>query len=100
MGELRRSGAPGGVNVFRHAVTGNVHLPQTLQNFLGAGVIVVRDEALQLGDQRLCALGSGRGAPDGAERARTLSVSFTVSSPRGGAKEAHKQYESKQEVRA
>ena len=42
----------------------------------------------------------GRGAPDGAERARTLSVSFAASSPRGGAKEAHKQYESKQEVRA
>ena len=39
----------------------------------------------------------GRGAPDGAERART--VSFAASSPRGGAKEARKQYESKQEVR-
>ena len=42
----------------------------------------------------------GRGAPDGAERARTLSVSFAASSPRGGAKEAHKQNENKQEVRA
>ena len=39
----------------------------------------------------------GRGAPDGAERARTDS--FTASSPKGGAKEAHKQYESKQEAR-
>lgn len=41
----------------------------------------------------------GRGAPDGAERARTLSVSFAASSPRGGAKETRKQYESKQEAR-
>lgn len=39
----------------------------------------------------------GRGAPDGAERART--VSFAASSPGGGAKEAHKQYEIQQEVR-
>lgn len=38
----------------------------------------------------------GRGAPDGAERARTVSF---LGSPKGEAKEAHKQYESKQEVR-
>ena len=38
----------------------------------------------------------GRGAPDGAERART--VSFAASSPRGGAKEVRRQYENKQEV--
>ena len=33
---------------------------------------MVRDEGLQLGDQRLCALGSGRGAPDGAETGKNV----------------------------
>lgn len=41
------------LDIFGHAVTGDIHLSQTSENLFGAGVVMLRDEILQLGDQCL-----------------------------------------------
>ena len=53
MGKVRGAFSSGFVNVFGHAVTGDIHLPQTPENLLGAGIVMLCDEALQLGYQCL-----------------------------------------------
>ena len=41
------------IDIDGHGVPGNVHLSEPTENLLGAGVIVLGDEALQLGNQSL-----------------------------------------------
>ena len=53
MGKFRCSCPADLVDIFSHAVPGNVHLPQILEDLLGAGVVMLGDKALQLGGQGL-----------------------------------------------
>ena len=59
-GEVAGACTAGAVDVFVHFVAGCVHLPQTVENLIGAVVVVVTDVLLKLGDQllRLGAAGS------------------------------------------
>ena len=51
--KLCGTGAAGRIDILGHAVACGVHLPQALQDLLGAGVIMVGDVLLQPGCQRL-----------------------------------------------
>ena len=53
MGKCCGACAADTLDVLGHAVPGNVHLAQTAEDLIGAGVVVLGDEALQLGDQCL-----------------------------------------------
>ena len=55
------------VDIFGHAVPGDVHLSQPPEDLFGAGVVVLRNETLELGYQRLGFGVSGGAVADGAE---------------------------------
>ena len=67
MGKFRSTVAAGTVNVFGHTVSGNVHLTQPPEDLLGAGVVVLGDEALQLGNQILGFPGCGVSVAEGTK---------------------------------
>lgn len=57
--KLRSTNAACFVDVFGHAVAGNIHPAQLPEELVGAGVVMSGDKALQLGGQRLGVVGTG-----------------------------------------